>query len=268
MTPATSTEKADRPATPETTPRNPIRRALTGVLLFQLGLALLLFWGDLQDGLRLPGFGPKPPALTEPIRPGDQTRRFNPDRAPPGGRPMPATPLPDRLTLTFVDAGKSALLQGAIAPGDAPRIAKQLAERSPAPDRILLNSPGGSVQDALELGRSLRQSGFATALRAEDICYSACPYLLAAGTTRTVPASASVGVHQHYFGENTLLPAFVAVEDIQRGQGEVMTYLHEMGIDPLVMRHALATPPDEIYVLLPEELDRYNFTTETDKAAD
>ncbi|MEL6809414.1 MAG: hypothetical protein AAFO97_16700, partial [Pseudomonadota bacterium] len=54
-------------------------------------------------------------------------------------------------------------------------------------------------------------------------------------------------------------PAAFAVEDIQRGQGEVMTYLDEMGIDPLLMQHALSTPPDEIYVLLPEELERYGF---------
>lgn len=44
-----------------------------------------------------------------------------------------------------------------------------------------------------------------------------------------------------------------AVEDIQRGQGDVMVYLIGMGIDPALMRHALATPPDGIYLLLPEE---------------
>lgn len=111
----------------------------------------------------------------------------------------------------------------------------------------------------MELGRYLRREELNTALREGDICYSACPYLLAAGAARTVPESASVGVHQHYFGESTILPAFVAVEDIQRGQGEVMRYLDDMGIDPMVMQHALVTPPDEIYVLLPEELRRYGF---------
>jgi len=112
--------------------------------------------------------------------------------------------------------------------------------------------------------RYLRQRGLDTALREGDICYSACPYLLAAGTSRDVPEDASVGVHQHFFGESTLLPAFVAVEDIQRGQGEVMTYLDQMGIDPLVMQHALVTPPDEIYLLLPEELTRYRFVENTE----
>ncbi|UOA15364.1 MULTISPECIES: COG3904 family protein [Sulfitobacter] len=247
-------------------PRRPpiVGRVLIGVLIFQLGLAVLLFWGDLGEGLRLPGFGPRAPELTEPIRPGDQTRRFRPERAPNPGQPMPDTALPDRLILTPVSGGRAALLEGAIEAGDAERITKQLTDLTPAPEEIYLNSPGGSVQDALELGRYLRREGFNTALRDGDICYSACPYLLAAGEARAVTDSASVGVHQHYFGESTILPAFVAVEDIQRGQGEVMRYLDEMGIDPLVMQHALVTPPDEIYVLLPDELRRYGFIPSED----
>jgi len=253
------------PSNVDDAPRKPIvGRVLMGALIFQLGLAVLLFWGDLGEGLRLPGFGPRAPELTEPIRPGDQTRRFRPDSAPNPGQPMPDTALPDRLILTPVLGGRAALLEGAIVAGDAERIAKQFANLDPAPDKVFLNSPGGSVQDALELGRYLRGEGLATALREGDICYSACPYLLAGGTSRTVPDSGSVGVHQHYFGQSTILPAFVAVEDIQRGQGEVMRYLDEMGIDPLVMQHALVTPRDEIYVLLPDELRRYGFVADAE----
>ena len=232
-----------------------------GVLVFQLALGALLFWNDLQQGLRLPSFAPKAPSLSEPIRPGDQTRRFNPNRTPAPGQP--SGPLPDRLMMTPVEAGQAILLEGAIAPGDAERIAKMLGDLATAPKRVILNSQGGSVQDALQLGRYLRLEGLNTSMRDGDICYSACPYLLAAGVARDIPTAASVGVHQHYFGESTLLPAFVAVEDIQRGQGQVMRYLEQMGIDLLVMSHALSTPPDEIYVLLPEELKAYGFLPES-----
>lgn len=244
--------------------RSGIGRALTGVLVFQLALAALLFLGDLQNGFRLPSFGPSAPQLTEPVRPGDQTRRFRPDRAPPGGQPLRTDPFPKRLMLTPVAEGDAVLLEGTIAGGDAPRILKQIETLDPRPDRVILNSPGGSVQDALQLGRALRLEGLNTEMRDGDICYSACPYLLAAGVGRTLPEGASVGVHQHYFGENSFLPAFVAVEDIQRGQGEVMRYLDQMGINPLVMQHALVTPPDQIYVLLQEELERYGFIDVSD----
>lgn len=235
--------------------RNPVGRVLMAVLAFQLLLGGLLFIGDLQDGFSLPRMGPSSPDLSEPVRPGDQTRRFSPNRAVPGS----SEPLPERLMLTVVSGGAAVLLEGEIAGGDAPRILKQIQELPEAPARAIFNSPGGSVRDALELGRALRLAGMDTEMRAGDICYSACPYLLAAGVTRSIPDTAFVGVHQHYFGESTILPAFVAVEDIQRGQGEVMRYLDQMGIDPLVMQHALVTPPNEIYVLLPEELARYGF---------
>ena len=50
------------------------------------------------------------------------------------------------------------------------------------------------------------------------------------------------------------MPVFLAVENIQRGQGRTMAHLIEMGIDPGVMIHSLTTPPDDIYVLVEDEL--------------
>ncbi|WP_299282961.1 hypothetical protein [uncultured Tateyamaria sp.] len=242
-----------------TKPRSPVARVLMGVLIFQLGLGGLLILGDMQ-GLRLPSFGPDAPRLTEPVRPGDQRRTFRPDRDRPTMQPArDPGDLPDRLVLTQTD-GATYRLEGGIRAGDAPRLIGLINAAEPTPETLILQSPGGSVSDALELGRHIRAEGMTTRMLSGEFCMSACPYLLAAGTSREIDANATVGVHQHYFGENTFLPAAFAVEDIQRGQGEVMTYLDEMGIDPLVMQHALSTPPDEIYVLLPEELARYGFT--------
>ncbi len=236
-----------------------VGRILAGILVFQLGLGLLLIIGDMSNaGLSMPSFGPAQPQLTEPVRPGDQRRTFDPDRPRPFG---PSEPLPARLMLTALDGG-TYRLEGTIAPDDATRITALISAAEPAPERLVLQSSGGSVSDALELGRFIRERNIATEMRSEEVCYSACPYLLAAGVTRTIAETASVGVHQHYFGQSTILPAAFAVEDIQRGQGEVMAYLDEMGIDPLVMQHALTTPPDEIYVLLREELARYKFITD------
>ena len=238
--------------------RGPVARILMGVLIFQLGIGGLLILGDMQ-GLRLPSFGPDAPRLTEPVRPGDQRRTFRPDRDRPVVQPArDPGELPDRLVLTQTEA-TTYRLEGGIRAGDAERLADLMDQADPAPETLILQSPGGSVQDALALGRHIRASGIATEMLSGEFCFSACPYLLAAGVRRDIAPDASVGVHQHYFGENTFLPAAFAVEDIQRGQGEVMTYLDEMGINPLVMQHALSTPPDQIYVLLPEELEEYGF---------
>jgi hypothetical protein len=241
-----------------------VARTLSAVLIFQVGIGVLLVLGDMRGGMgtfSMPGFGPDAPRLSEPVRPGDQRRLFTPDRDRPSVDPLrDAGTLPDRLTLTFQDGIWR--LEGEIADGDAARLIPQIDRADPAINALVLQSSGGSVRDALDLGRHLRAAGITTEILSGEFCYSACPYLFAGGSTRIAAPSASIGVHQHYFGENTLLPAFVAVEDIQRGQAEVMGYLDDMGLDPRVMRHALATPPDEIYVLLPEELTRYGFVTD------
>ncbi len=244
-----------------------VRRAMVAILAFQIGMAVALGGSDLIDALpRLfAGLtpGPSAPAMDAPIAPGDQVRRFRPGDLPPRvitGDPERQVPLPDPGDmpdrLRFSAEAGDALLTGTIAPGDALRFAEWLETQSDLA-RVRLHSPGGSVQDALAIGAAIRAAGLDTVMEDADICLSACPYMLAGGLSRAVADTAMVGVHQHYFGENTALPAFLAVADIQRGQAEVMAFLDEMGLDVRVMQHALSTPPEAIYVLLPEELEEY-----------
>lgn len=244
-------------------------RILRWVFGMQIVFAGVLLLSDLLRILPQIAFPSAAPDITQPLGPGDQTRRYNPSdiiprEARPGSRPIPVTEdMPSRLLFEFTrwENEPTVTITGQIAPGDAARFSDFLQDTAEPPTQAFLNSPGGSVTDALLIGREMRRLEINTAMTGSDICLSACPYLLAAGPTRTVEDGALVGVHQHYFGENTALPAFLAVEDIQRGQGEVMVYLSDMGIDPLVMQHALVTPPDEIYLLTLEELDRYALTS-------
>ena len=249
-------------------PQNDTRRWLVALLALQIGLGLFLFGADLARTIPALLDGSNAPGLTTPTAPGDQTRRYDPSRiapreAPPGSRPLPATgDMPSRLiaqTSTW-DGAPVLTLTGTIAPGDADRLMTE--ETVTEGLTVYLNSPGGSVSDALALGRWLRDRGANTAMGESDVCLSACPYLLAGGVERTVAEGAWVGVHQHYFDQNAVLPAFMAVEDIQRGQGEVMAHLIAMGVDPAMMQPALMTPPSEIYLLTPEELTRYGVVTD------
>ncbi len=249
-------------------------RLLKWVLWVQLGFAVVLFSSDIARVLPQMAFPSTAPNITEPLRPGDQTRRFDPARLPqreaqPSTRPLPSTTdMPSRLLFESVmwDGRPTLTMTGSIQPGDAQRLSAHLLTAD-TPEVVYLNSPGGSVTDALVIGDRLRALGVQTAMSEADVCLSACPYILASGVDRTIPDGAWVGVHQHFFGENTALPAFLAVEDIQRGQGEVMAYLSRMGIDPLVMQHALVTPPDEIYLLTQAELEAYGFLASSEDGA-
>lgn len=237
-----------------------VMRVMKWLLGAQLGLAALLILFDL--GPTLPRFmtPSDAPMLDRPIGPNDQTRLYRLNR--------PATPgpgidpnMPRRLLVEATDVeGAAALrLRGAIAPGDAERVTEDI--RGAEPNLILLDSPGGSVLDALTLGRLIRELGANTRLEDNAVCMSACPYMFAAGVEREVAETARLGVHQHSFGESSILPAFLAVEDIQKGQADVLEHLDDMGVDLRIMGPAMATPADEIYILSQEELRDWNVVT-------
>ncbi|MEI4471854.1 hypothetical protein [Frigidibacter sp. MR17.24] len=244
-------------------------RVLRLMLGLQVALAGMIVAGDVMTAH--PGLIPgrdNAPATEVPVRPGDQTRRFSPRTLPtdrPAGPGFPRRDaVPSRLSFERATIGGIAdtlLVTGAIEPGDADRFLRELEGWAAPPAQVALHSPGGSVADALRIGQAIRDAGLPTAMAAGAACFSACPYILAGGTERRVDRDARVGVHQHYFGENSLLPAFTAVSDVQAGQAQVMDYLHRMGIDPMVMSKALATPPDDIYILLPDELTDWRVAT-------
>ena len=242
---------------------------LKGMLAAQCALALIVVAVDLPGELfrDLPIVDRRAPSPTVPVTPGNQTRQFDPERlyddklGPdiPSGEGMPT-----RLEFSTAEvAGRegAALLTGTIAEGDARRFADWLEALPEIPTAIALQSPGGIVDEALTIGRTIREAGLSVIVDADAMCLSACPYVLAGGLEREVSRQAYVGVHQHYFGENTYLPAFLMVSDIQVGQGEVMNYLGKMGIDPMLMAKALITPPNDIYILLPEELEALKLST-------
>ncbi len=220
---------------------------IKAILALQIAIAGILFASDIARVLPSLGFAPDAPRLTQPVLPGDQTRRYDRKHVP-DSPSVPAGDMPSRLL--FEMDGEVLTLTGAIADGDAQRFEDWLIARE-MPATVRLHSTGGSVTDALAIGKRLRAKDTTTEVTGGRVCLSACPYIFAAGTERRAHEDAYIGVHQHYFGENVALPAFLAVEDIQRGQGEVMTYLIEMGIDPALMRHALVTPPEAIYILVP-----------------
>jgi len=236
-------------------------RVLRWLLGGQIALAVLLVLIDLGPSIPQMLSPSTVPDLDQPTGPGDQTRQFrprNPARPGPGVDPdMPRRLLAERVTIDGEDALR---LRGAIAPGDAERITEDL--RAARPAIVSLDSPGGSVIDALEIGRVIRDLGADTRLQGKAVCLSACPYAFVGGAMRSIDDSARLGVHQHSFGASNILPVFLAVEDIQRGQAEVLDHLIAMGVDLRVMGPAMATPADEIYILTTEELRDWNVVSD------
>lgn len=228
--------------------------AIRAVLISQVLMAAAIVYMDLRASP-----GRAAPGLFAPATDGPSTRPYRPDLRPaepgaPAMRQMPAA-------LEFTAEGDAIRISGQIAGGDADRFVTWLDQNRPEQARVLLDSSGGSVADALAIGRSIRTLGLDTGVEDGAVCLSACPYILAGGVTRDAAAGAVIGVHQHFYGKNTLLPAFMAVRDVQRAQASVMDYLDEMGVDLRLMSFALRTPPEEIHILDPENLRAFNLTT-------
>jgi hypothetical protein len=144
---------------------------------------------------------------------------------------------------------------------------------------VILESDGGSVLGALELGRAVRRLGLSTTVgRAVERrpkagakyaevnsrvdCQSMCTFVLLAGVKRTVPLDAQVLVHQIWLGDRRedAVAASYSAEDlvvVQRDIGSIVQYTVEMGGDIELVQLSLKVPPWEpMRVLSRDELRR------------
>jgi hypothetical protein len=238
------------------------QRVIRAVLVSQVLMGLAIVGIDL---MRNPGAAA--PGLFSPANDGPSVRPYRPDLRPsdpsrpdaPAMRPMPSE-------LEFEATEDAILITGQIAPGDADRFVEWLEQNRPQSSQVLLDSSGGSVSDALAIGRTIRSANYATSIQDSAVCLSACPYILAGGTQRQVADGGIVGVHQHYFGKSTILPAFMAVADVQRAQASVMDYLVQMGVDLRLMPLALRTPPEDINILTIDQMRDLNLISDQPSA--
>ena len=205
------------------------------------------------------------PALTPILPPAD------PENGVPG-RPMPqitSTPESLEAPLAIVLAGSGELkLTGTIDPGAALRFAEEIAARGEYVKTIVLDSPGGSVMDALEIGALIQEKGLATEVAAGNLCASSCPIIFASGAERLASPDSAIGLHQIYaasLGE-TAAEAFavagVAMADAQSTTARITRHLTKSGVDPALWLHALETPPDRLYYLSAEEMQRLKLVTQ------
>ena len=150
---------------------------------------------------------------------------------------------------------------GAIDPGAAARFAQEIKARGEYVKTISLDSPGGSVDDAIAISRLIREKNIDTTVASRALCASSCPIILAGGIRRTVETDAVVGVHQVFNGSSDRPSPEEAMSGAQATTARVSRHLDEMGITAGLWIHALETPPDRLYYLTPEEMTDFNLIT-------
>jgi hypothetical protein len=145
---------------------------------------------------------------------------------------------------------------------------------------IVLDSGGGSVLDAIKLGRRWRElkvsttvgipvemAASRTAVLPEAYCESMCVFLLLAGVNRYVPPTSHIRVHQIWMGdraEDAKAATYTAqdVSIIERDVGRLAKYTFDMGGTGDLLEIALSVPPwKALRELTVDELRRSNLVS-------
>ncbi|PDT74906.1 hypothetical protein [Bradyrhizobium sp. C9] len=154
---------------------------------------------------------------------------------------------------------------------------------------IVLDSSGGSVNDAIALGRRFRGLGALTTVGTSVVnqaaqgdrasvlpdayCESMCVFLLLSGKTRYVPPAAHIRVHQIWMGDRAddAKAASYTAQDlmiVERDIGRLAKYTFDMGGAGDLLSLALSVPPwEDLHELSAAELRLTNLVT-TDAVAD
>jgi len=165
---------------------------------------------------------------------------------------------PDQATRTMMGEHWSIYLDGNIDPDAAARFGRVVAEKNIEDASVYLNSQGGSLSGAMELGRLIRKHGFWTdvgRLAAEGdvdspgVCFSACPFAYAGGVWRFLRKGSQIGVHRFYSAEQTSDALAVAQEVSAR----ITEYLVEMDVSTDIFSLMSRVPSDDIRVLTRED---------------
>jgi len=167
--------------------------------------------------------------------------------------PKPNGKLSERMTFELLGDGRL-YATGMIYTGAFDAFKTEVEKRGGYVKTVVLNSTGGSVQDAIAMGRLIREKKFATAVENGGYCASSCPLVFAGGEERRAGEKAVIGVHQAFSPGDPGFDGARGMAEAQRISADCQKYLAEMGVDLRLWVHAMETPRDQLYFLKPDEL--------------
>ncbi len=119
---------------------------------------------------------------------------------------------------------------------------------------LQIDSPGGSIVQAMEGGRYLRQKGVMVTTTSE--CLSACVLVLAGGLVREAEPRARIGVHRFY--SSVSIDGKAATEVAQQMSSEILQYLSQMGVDAELFHKMASVSSDQMVFLSHDQLQSWN----------
>jgi hypothetical protein len=209
---------------------------------------------EITQGSPAPNLPSMLPSILAPLLPGGGDKRLMPLPQPDGAMAKP-------MTFELISGGKL-MATGTITPGISQSFAAEVGKHGDYVKTVVLNSPGGSVADALAMGRLIRERKFATEIEAGKYCVSSCPLVFAGGVERRAGDRAEIGVHQvaaiHSAANGPPRDEMSVAQNIS---ARCQRYLDDMGVSLQVWVHAMETPHDRLFMFKPDELKSLNMVT-------
>lgn len=125
---------------------------------------------------------------------------------------------------------------------------------------VKLDSPGGDVAEAMQIGRIIRRRFMNTMVEDQRECASACILILAAGVARMPQPSARIGLHRPKFDPEYF--ANLAPQEAHAKYNSLVENLRkylidEMGGNEDAFRLMLSTPSDDVRFLSFGEMQKF-----------
>lgn len=145
------------------------------------------------------------------------------------------------------------VISGEIQPGDAAAL-QHILETPSLNDWIaaVVDSPGGSVTEAMAIGRLLRAVEADVIVWWDRVCASACVFILAAGDFKT--ANGRIAIHRPFLTRDPGVDIGSAMRDLL---SRSRAYFTEMNIPESLAEAMFSIPPETSRTLSFEELSLY-----------
>ncbi len=211
---------------------------------------------------------PAPRAMATPAasRPAPSHAAAAPTPTAQAGRPTPLSPLAGKavaaekpcgtsIEAASADGGQTVAITvtGMITLGCKQKLDGVVADATRAHPKaqlyFVLNSPGGALQTAMQMGQIVAKDRLPVVVPANAMCASACFLILAASQTKYVSPTAHVGVHSA--AEAT--PGH-ETEGSKAVTTDFARVLAQLGVPSEIIGRLVETPPGAMYWLTPEEL--------------
>ena len=124
---------------------------------------------------------------------------------------------------------------------------------------VVLDSNGGDVNSAMEIGRLFRKARVLASVDHSDKCLSSCVLLLAGAVSRNV-LQGTVGIHRPYSLDTT--PAsYEKLQSRTENLGRAVSdYLKKMNVPESLYEAMKLIPPEEVKILSDTELDKFGLS--------